>query len=109
MAKSNVRIDTTNLKALQRDLEKDAQAILDKTTFDVEGEAKERVPVDTGFLKNSGSSVIGHLKNIVQFTAEYAVHVEFGTRKMQAQPFLLPALEHHRKAFNAAWKQLIKK
>ena len=102
------RIDDRNLKALQRDLETDAQALLDKVTFDVEATAKELVPVDTGFLKNSGSSVLGHLKNIVQFTAEYAVHVEFGTRKMQAQPYLLPALEHHRKAFNAAWKQLFK-
>lgn len=102
------KLDTSKLKALSKDLEPRAQTLLDKVTFDIEGTAKDLAPVLTGFLKNSGSSVLGHLKNIVQFTADYAVHQEFGTRFMSAHPFLLPAVEKHRAPFLAAWKQLIK-
>lgn len=106
---SNVRLDTHKLQALRADLEPRAQELLNKVTFDVEQSAKDRAPVRTGFLKNSGSSVIGRLKNIVQFTAEYALFVELGARSRAAHPFLVPALEQHRKSFNAAWKQLIKR
>lgn len=108
MSSTKVTLDTRKLKALRGDLEPRAQQLINKVTFDVEASAKDRAPVDTGFLKNSGSSVIGRLKNIVQFTAEYATFQEFGTRFMAANPFLIPALEQHRKAFNAAWKKLIK-
>lgn len=106
--KVDVRLDTHKLKALKAELEPNAQAILDKVTFDVEADAKDNAPVRTGFLKNSGSSVIGRLANIVQFTAEYAFFVEFGTRFMRARPFLIPAVEKNRKAFLSAWKQLVK-
>lgn len=107
--RTEVHLDTKRLDLLQKTLDERAQLLINKVTFDVERDAKDNAPVKTGFLKNSGSSVIGHLKNIVQFVAEYAIYVELGTRKMRAQPFLIPSLERHRKPFLAAWKQLFEK
>lgn len=75
--------------------------------FAVEGLAKIKSPVDTGALRNSiytrtqnttstananelpeppnGSVYVGP-------SVEYAIYQELGTRKMEAQPFLIPAL-----------------
>lgn len=102
------RADTRKLKVLRRSLEPRAQQILNKATFDVEAGAKTRAPVRTGFMKNSIRSVIGRLKNYVVVGAEYGIHVEFGTRRQRAQPFLIPALEAVRPKFLAAWKKLVK-
>jgi len=56
-------------------------------------EAQRRAPVLTGFLKKT----IGKIKRggrwIAFALAHYASYVEFGTRKMAAQPFMRPALE----------------
>lgn len=103
-----VTLDTRRLHALQATLEPRAQQILNKVTFDVEADAKERAPVDTGALKNSIHSTLGRLSNIVGTGIEYAIYQEFGTYRMAAHPFLIPALERHRAAFLAAWKQLFK-
>ena len=64
----------------------------------VEGEAKLRCPVDTGNLRQS----ITHrvilndseftVKAIIFTNVDYAPYVCFGTIKMDAQPFLRPAL-----------------
>lgn len=40
-----------------------------------------------------GSKVLGH----VEARAPYAVHLEYGTRKMAARPFLTPAIERNRR------------
>ncbi len=57
--------------------------------------ARQLVPVRTGFLQ----STIMFEVNPADFTftfgaaADYALFVEFGTRKMQAQPFIRPAMD----------------
>lgn len=106
--KAAVHLDMRRLQQLQAELEPRAQQLLDKVTFDVEADAKQFAPVDTGALKNSIASVLGRLQNIVMVGVEYAIYQEFGTRRMSAHPFLIPALEKHRKPFLAAWKQLVK-
>lgn len=59
----------------------------------VEHGAKARVPVRTGALRNSITKA-GHGNTwIVTALMHYAGYVEFGTRKMAAQPYLRPALE----------------
>lgn len=56
-------------------------------------EAESNCPVDTGFLrstvfvKEDGDDVL------IGFDAPYASYVEFGTYKMEAQPFLRPAFD----------------
>lgn len=55
--------------------------------------AQELCPVDTGFLRDSAFMQISSDDVEIGFSAEYASYVEFGTRKMQAQPFLRPAFD----------------
>lgn len=60
----------------------------------VESEAKKLCPVDTGRLRASiTTEKIGKAAYAVGTNVEYAPYVEFGTRKMRAQPYLRPALE----------------
>ena len=54
--------------------------------------ARGMCPVDTGTLKGSIGASGGGESAEVFAGADYAVHVEFGTYKMAAQPFLVPAL-----------------
>jgi hypothetical protein len=44
----------------------------------------------------------------IQDGVEYGVHQEFGTSKMAAHPFLIPALEAWRERFLDAFKELFK-
>ena len=58
----------------------------------VEAEAKKLCPVDTGKLRASITPVIeSWAAGYVGTNTHYAPHVEYGTRKMDAQPFLEPA------------------
>jgi len=68
------------------DLVPGANIILDR--------AQELVPVDTGFLQQSGFiQASGDDNLLIGFEAEYASYVELGTYKMAAQPFLRPAFD----------------
>ena len=64
----------------------------------VEGEAKLRCPVDTGNLRDSIKYSIDENEPAVLIgtNVEYAPYVEFGTVKMQAQPYLRPAVIENR-------------
>lgn len=55
-------------------------------------ESQRLVPVDEGELKESGKFD----SNLVEYGTDHAVHIEFGTVKMEAQPFLRPAFEGKR-------------
>ena len=58
----------------------------------VEAEAKKLCPVDTGKLRASITPVIeSWAAGYMGTNTHYAPHVEYGTRKMDAQPFLEPA------------------
>lgn len=57
--------------------------------------ALEKVPVRTGFLRDSGQIAENGDEVAVEFTAEYAAAVEYGTSKMAAQPYLRPAIDEY--------------
>lgn len=68
----------------------------------VEGEAKALCPVSTeetrpggphGELRQSITSQVDGLTGNVATNKAYAAYVEFGTYKMKAQPYLVPALK----------------
>lgn len=86
-----------------------AGQVVRKASFDVEGQAKNRVPVDTGALKNSISTEFedGGLTGIIAPHMEYAAYVEYGTKRMSAQPYMTPAAEAVAPAFVAAMKQML--
>ena len=75
--------------------------------------AKENVPVLTGTLKRSihQEDVQGQLAVAVGTDVPYAEHVEFGTSKMPARPYLRPALDENKgamvKEFGEAWSDIV--
>ncbi len=69
-----------DVKTLETDINFELAAFGEDTVRD----AKQLVPVDEGFLKNSINSVPGSLKVEVIVNADYAAYVEFGTRKFAA-------------------------
>lgn len=70
---------------------------LDLSSKRIERNAKVKVPVDTGALKNSiFSAKAGNLTYKVTAPQHYAIYVEKGTRRTRAQPYLKPALDAER-------------
>lgn len=64
----------------------------------LEEESKYLCPVVTGFLRDSHMiEVVSKNRVDVNVTAYYAKFVEYGTSKMEAQPFLRPAIETKKK------------
>lgn len=55
---------------------------------------------DTGMLANSINANINGKKAEIVADTEYAVPLEFGTQKMQPRPFMFPAMEKERPAWN---------
>ena len=84
-------------------------AVVRKTAFNVESDAKNTVPVDTAFLKNSIESKekTPFLYHVEPHT-DYALFVEFGTRRMSAQPYMTPAAERNREPFTIAMTQMLR-
>lgn len=83
-----------------------AAAITEKAALDIEARAKAQAPVQTGFLKSSIEASGKSTDWQVDARAEYAIFVEFGTRRMGARPFLIPALEAVRPSYLAAMRRL---
>lgn len=74
--------------------------VVKNTAFRIEGRAKVNSPVDTGFLRNSITSrMVSKLQAQVEVGAEYGIHVEYGTYKMGAQPYLRPAVSWAKQGF----------
>jgi HK97 gp10 family phage protein len=86
MAKLMQQLDSLGYQFTTEDLIPGANVILD--------EAQANCPVDTGFLQASGYIQVESDDVLIGFEAEYASYVEFGTSRMEAQPFLRPALDH---------------
>ena len=56
--------------------------------------ATDLVPVDTGYLQSTISASSDDWSITAEASAHYAQYVEFGTWKMAAQPYFIPALEY---------------
>lgn len=102
-----VNVDVSALRRLQQVTPQRAGAIVRKMAMDCQAEIvnnfspnKPSAPgdppgVDTGNLKNSIVAVKGEttFTYLVQVGAEYGADLEYGTSKMAARPFVLPAVE----------------
>jgi len=62
---------------------------------DVKALAKQLAPVRTGHLRSSIYAKISEWVAEIGAEATYALFVELGTRYMQAQPYLYPAIQEH--------------
>ena len=101
-----LRVEVNNFGSIGSALEGRVETVVKKATFDVEAYAKVFVPVKTGFLESTIGAEVEGASGVINVGADYGPHVEFGTYKMAAQPFLNPAVEAVRPAFNAALRQI---
>jgi len=74
----------------------------------VQRDAKELVPVDTGNLKGSITHRVDGNAAIVGTNVEYAEHVEYGTVRSQAKPYMRPAIDANRRKLIKRFAQMIK-
>lgn len=99
-------IDVVNLdnviQKFENAQELDYKPFIQKSTQLVQRTAKAMCPVDTGHLRRNinrkterygETGVVGKVFN----TVEYAPYQEFGTSRMNAQPFMYPAMRQHEK------------
>ena len=85
-----------------------ASQVVRKAALDTMADAKTLAPVDTGNLRNSITTDArqGDLVAVVEATADYAVHQEFGTRFQRPQPYMRPAQDRNTEPFMDAIAQL---
>lgn len=98
------------LRAAGPRLRKAGANVVATSALNIQREAKQRTPVDTGRLRSSIRATISgdQLGAVVGTDVEYAPFVEHGTNRMQAQPFLFPAFEAERPKFLAALAVVLK-
>ncbi|MEM1566734.1 MAG: HK97 gp10 family phage protein [Candidatus Bathyarchaeia archaeon] len=83
------------LQRLDDAAQRNIQEHLERWAMEVREHARALAPVRTGLLRNSIYTKTSGWTVKVGASAEYAIYVEFGTRHMQAKPFLRPAVEEH--------------
>ncbi len=100
-----VRLEGAGSRAVPR-----TNIVVRKTAMDIEANAKQIAPVDTGNLKNSISHTIGGdstgIEAVIGPTAAYGVHLEFGTSRIAPRAFMGPSLDRYSGAFAAAMEQI---
>ena len=89
------KMETGALDSLISSVPAKADEVTKNVAYIVEAIAKVRAPVDTSALRNSiNTEKKGVMLYHVQDAVEYGIFQEYGTSKMSAQPFMIPAAEH---------------
>lgn len=108
-------IRVRGLEDLQKKLKKNVsmhavKAVVRVNGAELQSKAQDYAPVDTGNLKRSIGLKIedAGLTARVAPTAEYAEYVEYGTRFMESQPYMRPALGEQKQQFKSNMKKLMK-
>ena len=85
--------------------------VVKRNTAQAQQKAMRLAAVDTGFMKRSITMRIDvtGLAGYITAGAEYSPYVEYGTRKMDAQPFMRPAAREQAPIFVRDMKNLIRK
>jgi HK97 gp10 family phage protein len=68
---------------------------LEKWAIEIREYARSLAPVRTGYLRSSIYAKIEEWVAEIGAEAAYAMFVEFGTRYMQARPYLYPAIQEY--------------
>lgn len=84
--------------------------VVKQNTIECQAKAKRNAPVKTGALQRSINSAFedGGQTGVVSAYMDYAPYVEFGTRFMDKQPYLQPALDDQGPQFAEDLKKLVK-
>ena len=114
LTKSAMLVDTTaKMSILRGSKSGDIVTKYNPSRTHQQSAAGEAPASDTGYLANSISHQVivenkGTSKSytgIVSASAEYAIHLEFGTTNMRARPFLHPALRQNSKKILGYFRQ----
>lgn len=92
-----VEIRENNAKEIASAIDAAKARALEKIGLVAEGYAKRLCPVDTGRLRNSITHAVQPGEDAVYIgtNVEYGPHVELGTSRAKARPFLRPAAQDH--------------
>ena len=83
------------MQQLDSAMQKYVHGLLAEWAEDVKALANQLAPVRTGYLRSSIYAKIQEWIAEIGAEATYAMFVEFGTRYMQARPYLFPAVEEY--------------
>ena len=119
-------IKIEGLEELQKALKKnvtmdDVKRVVRKNGSDMQGKAQDNAPVGTpestgipGYVGGTLKKSIGldikdnGLTAEVEAKAEYAPYVEYGTRFMNAQPYMKPAYNDQKTKFKSDMEKLVR-
>ena len=88
----------------------DVKNVVKMNTSEMHRKAQRLVPVDTGNLRRMTGIEFENegMTGRVQAATNYASYVEYGTRFMDAQPFIRPAFHKQKPQFEADMRRLMK-
>jgi HK97 gp10 family phage protein len=116
MAKASFKIKGVDklikrIQTLDVSIQQEAKQLVFDAATDIEVEAIRNVAVDTGRLRASidKQPTNNGFGAIVSANTNYAVFLEFGTRKQRPQPYMTPAFLRVSTTFVADLKALLKK
>ncbi len=107
MASIVVRVTRNDFARLDTLTRAKVAAVIAKAALDIEAQAAANAPVKTGFLRSSIHADGAGTEWEVRVGAEYGAFVEFGTRRMAARPYLIPAVEQVRPRLLTALSRLV--
>jgi len=95
-----MRVKTNNWDRLAGHVEAGCAQAVATTSFEVHSGAARRSRVKTGTMRRGWTvRVIGRFRHLIGNPVTYAIHHEYGTHKMSAQPMLTPEIETARPRF----------
>jgi len=113
------KLDTRMLDAIAAGLDMKTDDVLQSVAFQVEAEAKKRAPRDPQRPPmNPAVPTTGALKNGIHTekkkprlywvadSVNYGIFQELGTSRMQARPFMIPAVEKVRQYLDDLFRKL---
>jgi HK97 gp10 family phage protein len=84
------------------------KSVLEYVATVAEQQAQIDCPVLSGYLRSTiRKEILSDLEAAVYATADYAAHVEYGTSKMEAQPFLEPAFRNSERVIKQLYLQRV--
>ena len=97
----------TAMRNFDSGIQRHVHRLLVSWAADVKALAKQLVPVRTGHLRSSIYSKISEWFAEIGAEATYALFVELGTRRMQARPYLYPAIREYLPQLEAIIREAI--
>lgn len=92
---AKIEVVNSHVDEVLNALQSQKAKILEEWGLTAEAYASDYCPVDTGRLRASISHDTDEDTMYLGTNVEYAPYVELGTSRMDAQPFLRPAIENH--------------